>query len=38
MIEMAMGCRDGVLNAASALDGKVSLNKGIVQSAGVWAP
>ena len=26
--------RDGVLNAAPALDGKVSLNKGIVQSAG----
>ena len=25
---------DGVLNAAPALDGKVSLNKGIVQMAG----
>ena len=34
MIETAMVGRDGVLNAASALDGKVSLNKGIVQSAG----
>ena len=34
MIETAMVGRDGVLNAASALDGKVSLNKGIVQFAG----
>ena len=35
MIETAMVGRDGVHNAASALDGKVSLNKGIVQLAGV---
>ena len=35
MIETAMVGRDGVFNAASALDGKVSLNKGIVQLAGV---
>ena len=34
MIETAMVGRDGVLNAASALDGRVSLNKGIVQMAG----
>jgi CRP-like cAMP-binding protein len=34
MIETAMVGRDGVLNASSALDGKVSLNKGIVQLAG----
>ena len=34
MIETAMVGHDGVLNAAPALDGKVSLNKGIVQSAG----
>jgi CRP-like cAMP-binding protein len=34
MIETAMVGRDGALNAAAALDGKVSLNKGIVQSAG----
>jgi CRP-like cAMP-binding protein len=34
MIETAMVGRDGVLNAASALDGKVSLNKAIVQLAG----
>jgi CRP-like cAMP-binding protein len=34
MIETAMVGRDGVFNAASALDGKVSLNKGIVQMAG----
>ena len=34
MIETAMVGRDGVLNAAPALDGKVSLNKGIVQFAG----
>ena len=34
MIETAMVGRDGALNAASALDGRVSLNKGIVQLAG----
>jgi CRP-like cAMP-binding protein len=34
MIETAMIGRDGVLNAASALDGKISLNKAIVQLAG----
>lgn len=34
LIESAMIGRDGVLNAASALDGKVSLNKAIVQLAG----
>jgi CRP-like cAMP-binding protein len=34
MIETAMIGRDGVFNAASALDGKVSLNKAIVQLAG----
>jgi CRP-like cAMP-binding protein len=34
MIETAMIGHDGALNAASALDGKVSLNKGIVQVAG----
>ena len=34
MIETAMVGHDGVLNAAPALDGKVSLNKGIVQVAG----
>jgi hypothetical protein len=34
MIETAMVGRDGVMNAASALDGKVSLNKGVVQVAG----
>jgi hypothetical protein len=34
MIETAMAGHDGALNAASALDGKVSLNKGIVQVAG----
>ena len=32
--ETALVGHDGVLNAASALDGKVSLNKGIVQMAG----
>jgi CRP-like cAMP-binding protein len=37
MIETAMVGRDGVLNGASALDGKVSFNKGIVQLAGVAA-
>ena len=35
MIETAMVGRNGVLNAASALDGKMSLNKAIVQLAGV---
>jgi CRP-like cAMP-binding protein len=35
MIETAMVGRDGVVNAAAALDGKVSLNKGIVQLVGV---
>jgi hypothetical protein len=34
MIETAMVGRDGALNAAPALDGKMSLNKGIVQVAG----
>jgi len=34
MIETAMVGGDGVYNAASALDGKVTLNKGIVQLAG----
>lgn len=35
MIETAMvGC-DGVFNASAALDGKVSLNKGVVQLSGV---
>lgn len=34
MIETAMVGHDGVFNAASALDGKVSLNKGIVQLPG----
>ena len=34
MIETAMVGRDGVVNAAAALDGKVSFNKGIVQVAG----
>ena len=34
MIETALVGHDGALNAASALDGKVSLNKGIVQMAG----
>ena len=35
MIETAMVGRDGVLNASSALDGQVSLNKGVVQLAGL---
>ena len=35
MIETAMVGRDGVFNASSALDGKVSLNKAIVQLAGM---
>ena len=34
MIETAMVGREGALNGASALDGKVSPNKGIVQMAG----
>lgn len=34
MVETAMVGRDGVLNASSALDGKVSLNKAIVQLPG----
>jgi CRP-like cAMP-binding protein len=34
MIETAMVGRDGAFNAGSALDGKVSLNKAIVQVAG----
>ena len=34
MIETAMVGHDGVVNAASALNGKVSLNKAIVQMAG----
>jgi CRP-like cAMP-binding protein len=34
MIETAMVGRDGVVNAASALDGKISLHKGIVQVEG----
>jgi CRP-like cAMP-binding protein len=32
MVEAAMVGRDGVVNAASALDGRVSLNKAIVQA------
>jgi len=34
MIETAMVGHDGVVNAASALNGKVSLNKAVVQMAG----
>jgi CRP-like cAMP-binding protein len=34
MIETAMVGNDGVVNAAAALDSKISLNKGIVQVAG----
>jgi hypothetical protein len=37
MIETAMVGRDGVANGASALDGKVSLHKGVVQVAGAAA-
>ena len=37
MIETAMVGRDGVANATSALDGKMSLHKGIVQVAGAGA-
>ena len=35
MLETAMVGKDGVLGASSALDGKVSLNKAIVQAVGV---
>jgi CRP-like cAMP-binding protein len=35
MVETAMVGRDGVINAGGALDGRVSLNKAIVQMAGV---
>jgi CRP-like cAMP-binding protein len=35
MLETAMVGNDGVLGASSALDGKISLNKAIVQAAGV---
>ena len=35
MLETAMVGKDGVLGASSALDGKLSLNKAIVQGAGV---
>lgn len=35
MVETAMVGRDGVVNAGGALDGRVSLNKAIVQMAGV---
>ena len=34
MIETAMVGRDGVVNATTAMDGKISLHKGIVQVAG----
>jgi hypothetical protein len=34
MVETAMVGRDGALNAAAALDGKVSLNKAFVQVPG----
>jgi CRP-like cAMP-binding protein len=34
MIETAMVGRDGVVNATSALDGKISLQKGLVQAEG----
>src|ERR1700755_1015109 len=34
MIETAMVGRDGVVNGPSALDGKVSLHRGIIQLAG----
>lgn len=37
MVEAAMVGRDGVVNAASALDGRVSLNKAIVQARAVLA-
>ena len=35
MIETAMVGRDGVVNGTAALDGKVSLQRGIIQVAGV---
>jgi CRP-like cAMP-binding protein len=34
MIETAMVGRDGVVNATSALDGRISLHRGLVQSEG----
>src|SRR3982074_3916857 len=34
MIEAAMVGKDGVVGASSALDGRISLNRGIVQLAG----
>jgi hypothetical protein len=37
MVEAAMVGRDGVINAAGALDGRVSLNKAIVQARAVLA-
>jgi CRP-like cAMP-binding protein len=37
MIETAMVGRDGIVNGTSALDGKVSFHKGIVQIAGAGA-
>jgi CRP-like cAMP-binding protein len=37
MVEAAMVGRDGVVNAASALDGRVSLNKAIVQMSAFMA-
>ena len=37
MVEAAMVGRDGVVNAASALDGRVSLNKAIVQARALLA-
>jgi CRP-like cAMP-binding protein len=37
MVEAAMVGRDGVVNAASALDGKVALNKAIVQARALLA-
>jgi CRP-like cAMP-binding protein len=37
MVEAAMVGRDGVVNAASALDGRVSLNKAIVQMSALVA-
>ena len=35
MIETAMVGREGVVNGTAALDGKVSLHRGIVQVAGI---
>jgi hypothetical protein len=37
MVEAAMVGHDGVVNAATALDGRVALNKAIVQSGGFLA-